>query len=59
MDNQYTFLFDPNFSVFDDGVFSAIDPNSGGSSPPPPNQDFLLLNGQDFLLLNGDNLSLL
>lgn len=57
--NLDTFYFDINTGIGTDSVFTLIDREESGITPPPPLGYFLLLDGTDFLLLDGSNLLLL
>jgi hypothetical protein len=54
----HEFLFDANFNVGTESVYTQVNTDMG---PPFPKVEgfFLELNGGDFLLLNGQNLNLL
>lgn len=55
----HEFMFDVNFSLGDESVFTYVDDTAGSPVPPPIVGDFLLLDGTNFLLLDGENLALL
>lgn len=53
-----SFLFDVNFAMGSEGVFTTIDKEQG--SPLPPEEGyFLLLDGTNFLTLSGEDVTLL
>ncbi len=56
--NLHDFFFDVHFNLGKDSVFTLID-DEIGTSPPPIEGFFLLLDGTHFLLLNGQDLTLL
>lgn len=56
--NLDTFFFDTNYGFGVDSVFTLID-DEIGTSPPPIEGYFLLLDNTNFLLLDGENLTLL
>lgn len=53
------FMFDVNFALGDESVFTYIDDTAGSPVPPPILGYFLLLDDTNFLLLNGEDLTLL
>lgn len=55
---EHDFMFDPNFAIATESVFTLVDHEQ--TPPFPPILGFfLLLDGSNFLLLNGQNLTLL
>ncbi len=54
----HDFLFDVNFSVSNESVYTLVD-QTAGSPLPPIEGYFLLLDNTNFLLLDGENLTLL
>jgi hypothetical protein len=55
---EHEFMFDPNFALGTESVFTLVDHEEIAPFPPIVGY-FLLLNGGNFLLLNGQNLTLL
>ena len=56
--HEHDFMFDPNFALGSESVFTLVDQEMLAPFPPIEGY-FLLLNGGNFLLLNGQNLTLL
>jgi hypothetical protein len=54
----HDFVFDTNFGLGNESVFTLVDQEEIGPFPPIEGY-FLLLNGGNFLLLDGQNLDLL